>query len=210
MGEIIGGVASVAGSLIGGGARRREARAAQAEFDQQKKSFSDFSFTNTYAGLENTAEDLTVNTQAADFQAMNADQALAASLDTMQSVGAGAGSAQAIANAALQSQQGISASIAQQEQQNQIARARQAAQLQADEAAGADMLQTRGYKQNQQLLNLAADRKAASDAARQQATDQLVGGIGSIATGVVGGAAAGAFGDGKFSNFLSKFKNTSN
>jgi hypothetical protein len=205
MGEIIGGVAGIAGSLIGGGARRRESRAAQAEFDQQKKSFSDFSFTNTYAGLENTAEDLTVNTQAAEFQAMNTDQALAASLDTMAQTGGGAGSAQAIANAALRSQQGISANIARQESQNQAMRAQQAAQLQADEAAGADRLQTRGFQKNQQMLNLAADRKAAADAAKQQATDQLIGGIGSVASGVIGGAAAGAFGNGKFSQFLGKF-----
>ena len=48
---IIGGATQIAGSLIGGGARRREARAAAAEFSAQKQALQDFQFTNEFAGL---------------------------------------------------------------------------------------------------------------------------------------------------------------
>ena len=190
MGDIIGGAASVAGSLIGGGARRREQRRARAEFEAQKQALQDTTFENTYAGLENVAEDLTVNQQASQFQAQQTDAALAQSMQAAIASGGAPGGAQAIAQAALKSKAGISADLAKQERANQIARASAEQKLQADEAAGADMLQTRNYQKQQQMLNLAAQRKQAADNARAQATAQLVGGIGQIGSGLSG---AGAF-----------------
>jgi len=181
---IIGGAAQIAGSLIGGGKRRREARAAAAEFAAQKQALQDFQFQNPYAGLENVAEDLTINQQASQFQAQQTDAALAQALQTAAMTGGGAGGAQAIAQAALQSKAGISADIAKQEAQNQMAMVNQAGKLQQLEAQGADTLQQRQFQQTQQLLNLAADRKNAADAARAQATAGLVGGIGSMVGGV--------------------------
>lgn len=193
MGSIISGVGQVAGSLIGGGARRDEQRAATAEFQDQKQAFQDFQFQNTYAGLENVAEDLTVNQQASQFQAQQTDAALAQSMQAAIASGGAPGGAQAIAQAALQSKAGISADLAKQEQANELARTRVAMQLQQDEAAGADVLQTRQYDQSQQLLTMAADRKQMADAAREQATQQLVGGLGDIAGGVATAFAGGAF-----------------
>lgn len=178
------GAANIIGSFIGGGKRRREQKAAQAEFNQQKEAFRNFQFENTYAGLENVFEDATVNLQASQFQAQQTDAALAQSMQAAVVSGGAAGGAQAIAQAALQSKQGISANIAQQEQANQARMMQAEQQLQADEAAGADMMQTRKYQQNQQLLNLSAERKMAADAARQRAHQQLMGGIGQMAGGV--------------------------
>lgn len=177
------GVANVIGSFIGGGKRRREQRAAQAEFENQKAQFRDFQFKNTYAGLENVFEDATINQQAAQFQAAETDRALAGTMQAAVASGGAAGGAQALAQAALQSKQGISADIARQEQANQARRMAAEQQLQADEAAGADMMQTRQYQQSQQLLNLASERKLAADAARQRAHQQLMGGIGQMAGG---------------------------
>ena len=179
----ISGGAQIIGSLIGGGKRRREQRAARAEFEQQKAAFRDFEFTNTYEGLENVFEDATVNQQASQFQAQQTDAALASSMQAAIASGGAAGGAQAIAQAALQSKQGISADIARQEQANQARMLAAEQRLQADEAAGADMLQTRKYQQTQQLLNLASERKRAADAARQRAHQQLMGGIGQMAGG---------------------------
>jgi len=184
--DAIGGVANIAGSLIGGKARRKEAKIAAAQFEVQRQRLMDTNFTNPFANLENTAEDLTVNTQAAEFQAMNADQALAASLETMRATGGGASSAQAIANAALMSQQGISSSLAKQEQSNSMMRAQQAAQNQNLEAQGEEDLQTQNYNKNQDLLRMASARKQQADAARAKATQQLMGGIGQIAGGFGG------------------------
>ena len=192
MGSIISGVGQIAGSLIGGGKRRAEQKDATAEFQAQKQAFQDFNFQNTYAGLENVAEDLTVNQQASQFQAQQTDAALAQSMQAAIASGGAPGGAQAIAQAALQSKAGISADLARQEQANEMARMQAEQKLQQDEAAGADVLQTRQYDQSQQLLNMAADRKRMADAARAQATQQLVGGIGSV----VGGIATFGAGDG--------------
>lgn len=70
------------------------------------------SVSNPYANLG-------VATQAAEFQAEQADMALSSTLDSMVASGASAGGATALARAALQSQRGISASIQQQELKNQ-------------------------------------------------------------------------------------------
>jgi len=88
--------------------------------------------TNPYKDLENPYKNLPVATQAARFQAENADIALANTLDTLRATGASAGGATALAQAALQSQQGISASLEKQEAQN--ARLRAQGQLQVDMA----------------------------------------------------------------------------
>ena len=75
--------------------------------------------TNPYADVSNPYANLSVATQAAEMQADEADQALANTLDTMMSTGAGAGGATALARMALESKKGISASIEQQEVNNQ-------------------------------------------------------------------------------------------
>ena len=71
----------------------------------------------------NPYENLAVATQAAEMLAEQADIALANTLDTLIATGAGAGGATALAQAALQSKQGVSASIEKQEVQNQALKA---------------------------------------------------------------------------------------
>ena len=203
MGAIIGGATQIVGSLIGGGKRRREQKQANAEFAAQKEAFQNTTFSNEFANLENTAEDLTVNQQASQFQAQQTDAALAQSMDAAIASGGAAGGAQAIAAAALQSKAGISSDLAKQESMNQAMRAQQAAKNQFTEAQGADDLQLRNYTKSQQLLNMASGRKNAADAARQQATAGLISGIGSVAGGLVTGGAGGAMG--KFGKFMGKF-----
>jgi len=194
---IIGGATQIASSLIGRGARRREAQAAKAEYDAQRTAFTNFDFQNKFAGLENVMEDLTINQQASQFQAQQTDAALGQGLDAIVASGGGGGGAQAIAAAALQSKQGISANIAQQEARNQMLRAQQESQLQYREAQGADDLQLRNYDRTQQLLNMAAGRNKAAMAAKSAATSALVGGIGSAVGGIAtAGAANGGFGKG--------------
>ena len=183
----ISGGTKIIGSLIGGGKRRREAREAQAELNARKAAFENFQFTNAYKGLENVAEDLTINQDASIFQAQQTDAALAQSMQGAIVSGGAAGGAQAIAQAALQSKRGISADIARQEQANEMARVRQAAQLQQLEAQGEEDIQSQRYLQQGELLNMSAGRKAAADAARASATQMLVGGIGEIAGGVASG-----------------------
>ena len=196
-GAIIGGAAQIAGSLIGGRKRRREQKAAQAQNKRDQEQVRNFQFTNSYKGLENTAEDLTVNTQASNFQAAQTDQALAGALDaSTQGSAAGGGNAIALANAALGAKQGISNDLASQESINQQIRQQEASNLQAAEAQGEQDLQSQRYTQAGTNQELSAARLGAANDARQAATNQLVGGIGSLAGGV-GAAAKKAGGLGK-------------
>ena len=191
MGAIIGGAAQIAGSLIGGRKRRREQKAAQAQNQMDLEKVRNFEFTNSFKNLENTAEDLTVNTQASNFQAQQTDAALASGLDAIVASGGGGGSAQAIANAALASKQGISNQLASQEQTNQALRQQEASNLQAAEATGEQDLQEQKYQHAGTNLELSGSRLQAANDARQQATNQLVGGIGSVAGGIASGGLSG-------------------
>ena len=91
---------------------------------------------NPYENMSNEFANLGVATQASEFQAEEADIALANTLDAMQASGAGAGGATALAQAALKSKRGISASLQQQEAANQKAAAQGAADVQKAKAEG--------------------------------------------------------------------------
>jgi len=129
----------------------------QAKLDKQKELYKNFQFTNPYAdmknqyaGMENVYEDLTVNTQAAEFQMEQGGQQRA---DIMQSLRGAAGSsgiaglAQALAGQGQLQARQVSADIGQQERQNQMM-ARQAAdqrqQLERQGASAADMAERGG------------------------------------------------------------------
>ncbi len=132
--------------------------------DVQAYEFEDLSdtFNNPYNNLK-------VATQAADFQAQQTDQALANTLDTLRSGGMGAGGATALAQAAAQSKQGISASIEQQEVQNQKLRAQgeemlqqrivaEKSRVQAGEAAEAGRVQQLVGRGKELMFNAQEDR----------------------------------------------------
>jgi len=79
--------------------------------------------------LNNPFASLGVATQAAEMQVEEADIALANTLDTLRATGASAGGATALAQAALQSKKGVSASIETQEAANEKLRAQGQQQL---------------------------------------------------------------------------------
>ena len=81
--------------------------------------------------LTNNMANLSVATQAAEIEIEQADISLANTLDTIRATGAGAGGATALAQAALQSKKGVSASIENQEAQNERLRAQGEQDLQA-------------------------------------------------------------------------------
>ena len=100
---------------------------------------------NTDQYLSNPFANLGVATQAAEFQAEEADVALANTLDVLQATGASAGGATALAQAALQSKRGISANIQQQEVRNQEMAARGEANLQQQKQAESIRVQAGKY-----------------------------------------------------------------
>tara|TARA_R110002167_G_scaffold265504_3_gene472238 strand:- start:1422 stop:2162 length:741 start_codon:yes stop_codon:yes gene_type:complete len=234
----VGGAAvSIVGGLIGGrkaknAARnaKNEAKAMQVKIDSIKRSRA--SAINPYAGdtdlsslasdlssmVTNPFEQLGVATQAAEIQMEQSDIALANTLDTLRSTGAGAGGATALAQAALQSKKGISANIEQQEAQNEKARAQGEAsanqqkmseaqrqqgiaisegqRLQSNEAAGEQFR----FQTNESRVNAELDRasgqqdqaraqEAASNQAQAAILSSTIGAVGSLA----GAAATGAY-----------------
>ena len=193
--QALGGVANVVGGLIGGRARRREQRRAKAEMNAMKQQYMGLDTSNLYANLENTAEDLTVNTQAADFAAQQNQASQANMMSGMQAAAGGSGIAalaQAMSNQAAQQNQAASASIAQQESSNQAAMAQQAASNQAMERQGAGMARQLQYEKTGTMLGMAQQRLGAANAAREAAKQSVIGGIGQVGGAVASGLAGPA------------------
>jgi|8_EtaG_2_1085327.scaffolds.fasta_scaffold16137_3 hypothetical protein len=141
-GAIVAG--SVAATKIGVGAHQKsKAKDRQADakvqMEKDKEKYMNAPITNPYEGMENTMEDLTVDTQAADFAAQKSEQARA---DIMGGMSAAAGSsgiaalAQTLANTANQEAQAASASIAGQEAANQKAERGEAGNIQEKQIQG--------------------------------------------------------------------------
>ena len=189
IGAGVGGVAKIAGGLIGGRKRRREQAAAEKELATMKSRFETMDTSNPYANLENTMEDLTVNTQQADFMAQQAQQNQANIMQNMSGAAGGSGIAalaQAMANQGTQAAQQASASICQQEASNQAAAAQMAGQLQSMEAQGAARSQDLEREKISTQLGMAQERLGAANAAREAAKQQVIGGIGDVGNAVSG------------------------
>ena len=94
--------------------------------------------TDVSSALKNRMANIGVATQAAEIEIEQADIALANTLDTLAATGASAGGATALAQAAMQSKKGVSASIEKQEVANQQNAAR--AEMQLDQAKMSEQL----------------------------------------------------------------------
>jgi len=196
---LIGGAGQMLGGIVGGGARRREQRAARREYSKYMQEFENMRFDNPYEDLQNPFENLTVNQQEARFLAEQQQQSLANTMGSLRGAAGGSGVAslaQAMANQQNINLQKIAASIGQQEARNQAMAAKGAMQVQMAEAQGEQYVQEREFGRTSTMLGMSQQRLAAANMARQQATQQLVGGIGSIASaGLMYGASQGAFGE---------------
>ncbi len=117
-------------------------------------------------GLTNAFSNLQASTAAAEMQARESDQALAASQDLAAQAGTGAGGATALAAAAAKSKAGVAASIDQQVKQNERLRAQGEAQLQRAQLAQENLASKFGLGQSQ--FNVGQENKAAMFAAQAQ------------------------------------------
>jgi len=158
--------------------------------------------------LSNPMANLGVATQAAEMQIEQADISLANTLDTLRATGASAGGATALAQAALQSKKGVSASIEQQEAQNEQLKAQGEQMLQQRQMSEAQRIQQAraqgeafvfGQQERRELADIdratgqlenAQARQAQAEADRMAAIGASIGGI----SGTVGSmASSGAF-----------------
>jgi len=215
------GVASGIVGVIGAGAAQKRARAdrrnAQIEKDRLQSELTSLedsrqpiinpysNITDTSGNLSNTYANLGVATEAAKFQAEQADISLANTLDTLRATGASAGGATALAQAALQSKKQVSASIQLQEAQNQKlyaqgeerlnqAKMQEEQRLQSADVMGqqfmfgtqeqrevAELNRAAGMLDNaQQDLRDMRASEAAAEAQMYNSIGQVVGGIGGL------------------------------
>ncbi len=188
IGQVVGGLTSIASGIIGSRKRKKEARAAARELAKRKSQYEMLDTSNVYQNMQNVMEDLTVNQQAAQFQAEQEQQGLSNIMGQMQGAAGGSGIAalaQSLAGQQSQNLRRASADIGRQEQANQMAERQQAANLQLYERKGELISRDAERDKISTLMGMAQQRSAAANQARQDATNAIVGGIG----GVVGGAA---------------------
>ena len=208
-GAIIGGAVSIVGGIFGASRAKREARRRereagrlQSKLDRLEANRQEIinpyeNITDLSSMLSNPFASLSVATQAAEMQMEQTDIALANTLDTIRATGGGAGSATALAQAALQAKKGVAASIESQEVANEKARAQGEATLQRQKMAEAQRIQQaqvsgeqfvyseKDKREMQQLNRLSNQIGALRGAAAQARADQTA-----AITGAIGGAAS--------------------
>ena len=213
IGAIIGGGLQMAAGIFCNRAAKREAarRNAEARKLQDKLNRLEMNrqeIINPYENVENLSgmlsnpfADLSVATQAAEMQAEQSDQALANTLDTIRETGGGAGSATALAQAALQAKKGVAASIESQEAANEKQRAAgeqtlqqqrlaEEKRIQQAEVSGKEFVFAETEKREMQQLDRLTNQIAAlrgASAAAQKDAQAATGGIMDGLSGLVGG-----------------------
>ena len=193
IGQVVGGLTGIASGIIGSGKRKREQAAAQKEYDQTKSAFENLDTSNVYKDMENTMEDLTVNQEAAQFAAQQNQQSQANIMNTMSGAAGGSGIAamtQALMGQAQAGNRQASIDIGKQEQANQAAERKQAGNLQLYERKGELISRDAENEKTSTLLGMSQQRLGAANQARQDATNAIVGGVGSLAS-AAGAAVSG-------------------
>ena len=228
---VVGGLASANQADKAAGRAGRNKNNAQATLDATKAARA--VVPNPYANvkdLSSMAKDLSgmisnpfanlgVATQAAEIQMEQSDIALANTLDTLRATGASAGGATALAQAALQSKQGVSSSIEKQEAQNEKLKAQGKQQMdqmkvqekqriqsiqikegqrtQAAESKGIGYQFEQNEKRNVADLDAAANQvdqfaqmEADANAAKAGALTGIATGLAGLGMGVMSGAGA--------------------
>ena len=193
VGQVLGGLTGIAQGIIGGRARRREQAAAQREMNMNKARFENLDTSNVYKDMQNVYEDLTVNQQAAQFQAEQEQQGLSNIMGQMSGAAGGSGIAalaQSLAGQQAQNLRRASIDIGQQERANQMAERQQAANIDLYERKGELISRDAEQEKVSTLLGMSQQRLASANQAREDATQSLVGGVGQLAgaaAGIVGG-----------------------
>jgi hypothetical protein len=186
-GALISGGIQILGGILGGGAAKKRERAARREKAKLNRKLNYLEnnrqpITDPYAGvtslaglatdlssqLTNNMANLSVATQAAEMEIEQADISLANTLDTIRATGAGAGGATALAQAALSSKRGVSASIESQEAQNEKLRAQGEQQLQDQRMAEQQRLQGIQISEGQRVQGARAQGAAFTFGAKEE------------------------------------------
>jgi len=185
---IIGAAAGLAQVGIGLSRRKKAKKDLEDAKLAQQKALEDFQnqeISNPYENLENTFEDLTVNTQQAEFEAKQNQQAQADIMGNLKGAAGSsgiAGLAQAMANKSTQDAARSSASIGQQESANDRMRAQGAASVQSQRAAGEASRQQRELARDETILGMRMGETAANQQMVADNNSMIMGGIGNVAS----------------------------
>jgi hypothetical protein len=183
------GLAGIAGGIIGSGARKREQREAQKEFNTNKARMEGADTSNLMVNQENVYEDLTVNTREADFINQQQQAGMANTMDKLQGAAGGSGIAalaQSMAGQQAKNAQGAAASIGQQEASNQFAERQMQSQLNQQEIQGAYGARAAEKDKTDTMLGMSQQRLGTANAARDNATKSIIGGVSGLAKAGMG------------------------
>tara|TARA_R110000787_G_scaffold270046_1_gene376975 strand:+ start:501 stop:1139 length:639 start_codon:yes stop_codon:yes gene_type:complete len=208
IGGMVSGLTGIASGIIGSKGRKEEQAAAQAEFNKNKARMEGADTSNLNKNMENTMEDLTVNTQAAEFQAQQQAGGFANTMDKLSSAAGGSGIAalaQSMAGAQSNAAQAASADIGRQEAGNQRAERQMAGQLQQQEIQGEYASRAAEKDKVDTMFGMSQQRLGAANEARDAATASIVGGVGSMVGGAASAASGGMLGEGP-QNFMNGTK----
>jgi len=186
----LGAGLKLASGIFGSSAAKRRARALRRAIKKETAKLNRLEasrqqITNPYSGVTDVsalAKDLSskvtnpftnlgVATKAAEIQMEQSDIALANTLDTLRATGAGAGGATALAQAALQSKQGVAASIETQEAQNEKLRAEGQQMMEQQQLADAQRIQSIQVSEagrTQQLIGMGENIRMQAQENREQ------------------------------------------
>tara|TARA_R110000787_G_scaffold256451_1_gene361732 strand:+ start:342 stop:962 length:621 start_codon:yes stop_codon:yes gene_type:complete len=174
---------------------KKAAEIAQIEVDKNKNLFANLDTSNPYLNMENTMEDLSVNTQAAEFSKQQSMQSQANVMNQMKGAAGGSGIAalaQSMAQQGSLDAQKSAASIAQQESANQKAAAAESGRLQGMERQGELISRDQEFGKVDSMLQMSADELAQAKLTRKQAKEQMYEGAAEM--GQAGVDAASQFG----------------
>jgi len=163
-------------------AKKRQA-AAKEQMEADKDAYMNAPITNPYDNMENTMEDLTVNTQGAEFAAQKSEQARADIMGNMAGTAGASGIAalaQTMANTANQEAQAASASIATQEAANQKAERGEAGNIQELERKGEAQVENLKRDRMATQLGMSTSEYGAEGQNVADAQASIMGGIGDI------------------------------
>ena len=194
----VAGLALGAAKMIKGGIDKSKAKKKQAAAKEQMvkdmDTYMNQEVKNPYEGMENTAEDLTVDTKAAEFAAQKSEQGRADIMEGMAGAAGGSGIAalaQTMANQATQESQAASASIATQEKANQDAERAEAGNLQDMERQGEVMVQNIKDSKMKQKIGMSQGEMQAESQNAAAADAMMMSGASDIAS-TAGGMGGGA------------------
>jgi primosomal protein N'' len=199
IGSMVSGLTGIASGIIGSKGRKEEQAAAQAEFNKNKARMEGADTSNLNKNMENTMEDLTVNTQAAEFQAQQQAGGFANTMDKLSSSAGGSGIAalaQSMAGAQSSAAQAASADIGRQEASNQMAERQMAGQLQQQEIQGEYASRAAEKDKVDTMFGMSQQRLGAANEARAAAKEAIVGGVGNVVGGAASAMTGGMMGAG--------------